>query len=411
MLKIDSEKCNACRLCEKTCPFGAIAVDDGTAKSNESCTLCGACVNVCPQGALAIERQKEVSQEELAQYKDVYIWAECELKNGQIRPMRVAYQLLGRGRDLADRLGQRLVAVAMGDERLAGLESLCEYGADEVLRCRHKLLGEYSTDGYANVLSMLVAKNKPAVLLYGATANGRDLAPRVAARLQLGLTADCTGLHIDDEGRLVQTRPAFGGNIMASIIAPYRRPQTATVRPNVFSAAKPDQQRAKSVKDVAVTLNRAAIRTKLISETEQSNQNGNLETAKVIVAAGMGCHQEECLQMASKLAESLGGVLAVSRAIVDEGLMPSSCQVGQSGITVAPELYIAVGVSGAIQHVVGMSSSKMVIAINKDPEAPIFKVADLAVVGDAVKILARLISLVKKRVNPERLAPTAKGEA
>lgn len=396
MLKIDHDKCNACGLCEKTCPFGAIAVEDGLARSNENCTLCGACVNVCPQGALAIER-KQASPEELAEYKDVYVWAECELKGGELVPKRVVHELVGQGRVLADKLGQDLVAVALGDGRLAGLESLCEHGADRVLRCEHELLGSYSTDGYTNVLSAVIAGNKPTVFLYGATPNGRDLAPRIAARLRLGLTADCTGLDIDQQGQLVQTRPAFGGNIMASIIAPYSRPQTATVRPNVFAAGRPDPRRPKVVEDVAVTLNKAAVRTKLVEEIVLGDQEENLESAEVIVAAGMGCRQGDCLEKAGELARVLGGVLAASRPMVEAGLMPVTRQVGQSGTTVGPELYIAVGVSGAIQHLVGMSSSKTVIAINKDPEAPIFEMADLGIVGDAQEIIPKMIEEIKRQ--------------
>ncbi len=181
MLKIDDSKCNACGLCEKTCPFGAIAVTEDRARANESCTLCGACVNLCPQGALAIER-KQASPQELAQYQGVYVWAECELKGERLLPKRVVYELLSQGRRLADQLGQELVAVALGDERLAGLESLCAGGANRVLACRHQLLGQYSTDGFTNVLSAAIAGRKPAVLLYGATPNGRDLYPARALK-------------------------------------------------------------------------------------------------------------------------------------------------------------------------------------------------------------------------------------
>ena len=396
MLKINDSKCNACGLCEKTCPFGAIAVTEDRARANESCTLCGACVNLCPQGALAIER-KQASPQELAQYQGVYVWAECELKGERLLPKRVVYELLSQGRRLADQLGQDLVAVALGDERLAGLESLCAGGADRVLACRHQLLGQYSTDGFTNVLSAVIAGRKPAVLLYGATPNGRDLAPRIAARLRLGLTADCTGLDIDEQGQLVQTRPAFGGNIMASIIAPYSRPQTATVRPNVFKAAPPDPGRPVVLEEAPVSLNKAALRTKLVEETVLTGEEESLESAKVIVAAGLGCRQGDCLALAGQLAQALGGVLAASRPMVEAGLLPVTRQVGQSGTTVGPELYIAVGISGAIQHLVGMSSSKRVIAINKDPEAPIFKVADLAIVGDAQEIIPLLLEDIKRQ--------------
>jgi len=390
MLKIDKEKCNACGLCEKSCPFAAIAVSDGLARANDNCTLCGACVNVCPQGALAIER-KAASPEELANYRGVFVWAECEPQADKLLPKRVVCELLTQGRRLADKLGQELVAVALGDERLAGLSKLCHQGADRVLVCKHELLGTYSTDGFTSALGAVIARDKPAVLLYGATPTGRDLAPRVAARLRLGLTADCTGLDIDEAGQLVQTRPAFGGNIMASIISPYTRPQTATVRPNVFTAAEADPGRQVVIDTMEVKLSKAAIRTKVVEEIRLAEAGVSIEEARVIVSAGRGCQEAANLAKVRELAAKLGGVMAGSRPIVEMGWIPHTLQVGQSGTTVGPDLYVAVGISGAIQHVVGMSSSKKIIAINKDPEAPIFKVADLAVVGDALEILPNLI--------------------
>jgi electron transfer flavoprotein alpha subunit len=260
------------------------------------------------------------------------------------------------------------------------------------LCCRHELLDHYATDSFTNVLSAVISKEKPSIFLYGATPHGRDLAPRVAARLRLGLTADCTGLDIDEKGQLVQTRPAFGGNIMASIITPFNRPQTATVRPNVFAVPEPDSLRSVKIEDVPVTLSKAAIRTKVVEEIKlgRSGQPG-IEGAKVLVSAGRGCQDAANLDLLRNLASRLGGVLAGSRAVVELGWIPHTQQVGQSGTTVGPELYIAVGISGAIQHVVGMSSSRKIIAINKDPEAPIFKIADLGIVGDALEILPKLI--------------------
>ncbi len=399
MLTIHYEDCTGCKLCINNCPFGAMIYSDGRVLVNEMCTLCGACANVCRQGAIQIER-KRASREELAAYRGVYIWIECEEQKGYLVPRKVAYELLGKGRELADQLGQELVAVVLGDERLDRLESLGNYGADRVLRCQHALLGEYSTDGFTHVLCAVIAARKPAVMLYGATPHGRDVAPRVAARLKLGLTADCTGLEIDAEGQLVQTRPAFGGNIMASIITPYSRPQTATVRPNVFNALAPDLERAAVVEDVPVALNRTVIRTRVVEMyvTENGNEE-SIEEARVIVAGGRGCQKAANLELLRGVAVELGGVLAGTRAIVEQGWIPHTLQVGQSGTTVGPDLYIAVGISGAIQHIVGMSSSKTIIAINKDPDAPIFKTADLGVVGDGLEILPILDQLIKKEKN------------
>jgi len=395
MLRIDSEKCNACGLCVKSCPFGAIAVKDEVAQTNELCTLCGACVNVCPQAALDIER-RQVSPEELSQYRGVFIWAECESRGAQDSPRKVAYEILTQGRRMADQLGEQLCAVILGNERLSEMENLCYHGADRVLCCRHELLGHYSSDGFTNVLSAIIAKEKPSIFLYGATPSGRDLAPRVAARMHLGLTADCTELGIDEQGQLIQTRPAFGGNIMATIISPYTRPQTATVRPNVFTAAEPDPNRPVVIEEVPVTLNKANIRTRLIEEIRLDSEEEKIDEARILVSAGRGCQDQVNLDTVRKLARKLGGTLAGSRAIVELGWIPHSLQVGQSGTTVGPDLYIAIGISGAVQHVVGMSSSKKIIAINKDPDAPIFKIADLGIVGDALVIIPKLIEEIER---------------
>ncbi|KKM47062.1 hypothetical protein LCGC14_1559110 [marine sediment metagenome] len=400
MLKIDKNKCNACGLCETSCAFGAIAVEDDVAQVNDLCTLCGACVNVCPQNTLAIKRRK-VSVEELSHYKGVFIWAECESRGETHTPKKVAYEILAQGRKLADQLGEQLSAVVLGDERLTDIDDLCPHGADRVLCCRHDLLGRYTSDGFTNVIAAVIAKEKPSIVLYGATPNGRDLAPRVAARMRLGLTAACTELGIDEHRQLVQTRPAFGGNIMATIISPYTRPQTATVRPNVFATAEADLTRPVNIEEVPVTLTKANIHTRLIEEILLDSEEERIEEAKIIVSAGRGCQDPVNLDTVRELARKLGGVLAGSRAIVELGWIPHSLQVGQSGTTVGPELYMAIGISGAVQHVVGMSSSKKIIAINKDPNAPIFKIAELGIVGDALVILPKLIDEIERiKVKP-----------
>lgn len=394
MLIIDHERCSACQLCVKNCPFGALYFEDHRLQVREGCSLCGACVHVCRRNALQIER-KQASPAELAQYRGVYVWAECEPEGAALRPRKVAYELLGKGRDLADRLGQELVAVVLGDARLSQLASLGQAGADRILVCQHPLLGAYSTDGFTSALCTVIARKKPAVMLYGATPHGRDCAPRIAARMKLGLTADCTGLDIDAEGQLVQTRPAFGGNLMASIVTPYSRPQTATVRPNVFPAPRPNETHPAILEEFPVTLHPAAIRTRIVETRGVEDENETpIENARVIVSGGRGCQRAENLELLRALALQLGGVVAGTRAIVEQGWIPHTLQVGQSGTTVGPELYLAIGISGAIQHVVGMSSSKTVIAINKDSESAIFKSADLGIVGDALEILPILSELI-----------------
>jgi len=397
MLIINTENCTGCKICEKMCPFGAIVVFDKIAHVQDNCTLCGACVNSCPEGALSIERRR-VPQEELDRYSGVFIWGECEEKGERLIPKKVVKELLSQGRNLANKLNQDLTVAVLGDGRLAELETLIAYGADRVIRCQHRLLGHFTTDSFTTVISVLISKEKPSVFLFGATAHGRELAPRVAARLHLGLTADCTGLDINEKGHMVQTRPAFGGNIMASIVSPYTRPQMATVRPNVFSFGDPDNSRKGEIEDFEVVLSPAAIRTKVVGiEQLRDEREVSIEDADIIVSAGRGCQKKENLDLIRELAASLGGEMAGSRAIVELDWIPHTKQVGQSGLTVGPQLYIAVGISGAVQHVVGMSSAKTIIAINKDPDAPIFKVADLGIVGDAMEILPILIRELKNK--------------
>ena len=401
MLKIDHNKCTLCKLCISNCPFGALSIAEGILEVNEACTLCGACVNVCRFDALSIERQS-IPIEQLALYRDVFVWVELD---DNCQPRKVALELLGKGRQLADELEQELVAVVLCQEGVIDPAMVGAFGVDRVIVCYHDLLLTYQTDAFTQVISAVISGTKPAIFLYGATPHGRDLAPRVAARLHLGLTADCTGLAIDEDQQLVQTRPAFGGNIMASIITPYTRPQTATVRPNVFPIPVPDVKKSACVELFPITLSRSAIRTKVVEkEYVESENQVSIADASIIIAGGRGCQKVENLEVLSDLAHQLGGVMAGSRAIVEQGWIPHTIQVGQSGTTVSPDLYIAAGISGAIQHVVGMSSSKYIIAINKDPEAPILQIADLGVVGDAQEVLGRLSKLIAQEA--ERLSPS-----
>ena len=391
MLNIDKEKCTGCGLCVKVCPFDAMHLVDEKAEANEACTLCGACVKVCPVDALTIER-KRVDPSKFKDYKGVWVWA--EQINGELR--NVALELLGKGRDLADKLGEPLSAVLLGHEVGDLPQILADHGADIVYVSDQALLGHYTTDAYTDVISALILTEKPNIVLFGATANGRDLGPRIAARLQLGLTADCTGLDIDDKRQLVQTRPAFGGNIMASILSPYTRPQMATVRPNVFKPLT-DAKRDAEIKAVDITVNKAAVRTKIV-ETIVEMEEGALKVdeAEMVVSCGRGIKTPENIGIVAELASELNAALGGSRPIVDQGWMKHHQQVGQSGRTIAPHLYIACGISGAIQHLVGMRTSDTIIAINSDPEAPIFTVADFGIVGDLFKIVPALVKEIKR---------------
>jgi electron transfer flavoprotein alpha subunit len=397
MLQIDIDACTGCKICERVCPFAAIIVEPETKKAKvlDGCTLCGTCVNACPYDALSIER-KAVSEEELVLYKDVFVWGEWEKKDGEVKIKGVALELLGKGRELADKLGESLAIILPGKDVVHLIPELFHHGADKVFLAEHELLENYSTDGFATVMASVIAAEKPSIVLYGATPNGRDLAPRIAGRLALGLTADCTGLDINANRQLVQTRPAFGGNIMASILSPYTRPQMSTVRPNVFPKPIPDETRTGDVINVDVNLKPLSIRTRIEEEIISTEETINIEEAHLLVSVGRGIGSKDNLGIIEELAKELGGIVSSSRALIDLGWMPHPQQVGQSGKTVAPNLYIALAISGAIQHIVGMSHSNTIVAINKDPDAPIFGLADFGIVGDIFEVIPEFLKILRE---------------
>ncbi|GAB4312325.1 MAG: electron transfer flavoprotein subunit alpha [Promethearchaeota archaeon] len=372
---------------------------------NDACTLCGSCVNACPANALSIARSR-APPEKLEGYEGVYVWGEWRRVDGKVRLRPVVGELLGVAGKLAERLDEPVGVALLGPPGIGRLAGRCfELGADVVALCEHPLLGDYSTDGFAAALVTVVLSRKPSVLLFGATHDGRDLAPRVAARLGAGLTADCTGLDVDDEGRLVQTRPAFGGNVMASIVTPHSRPQMATVRPRVFPAPaadrprRADRRQAGKVVKVDAKIEKFTVRTRVLEDVVEGGTTGVgacVEDADVLVSVGRGIGSRENVELAKELARALGGTLACSRALVDAGWLPHPRQVGQSGKTVCPRLYLALGISGAVQHLVGMRSSDVVVAVNKDPDAPIFEVADLGVVGDAVELIPKILRILEE---------------
>ncbi len=391
MLNIDVEKCTGCGLCVKVCPFDAMKIVNEKAEANEACTLCGACVKVCPVDALFIER-KRVDPSKFKDYKGVWVWA--EQINGKLR--NVALELLGKGRELADKLGEPLCAILLGSNVGELSNILAQNGADIVYVSDQEILTHYTTDAYTDVISALILTEKPNIVLFGATANGRDLGPRIAARLQLGLTADCTGLDIDDKRQLVQTRPAFGGNIMASILSPYTRPQMATVRPNVFKPLK-DAGKQTEIRDVAIEVNKAAVHTKIVDTIVEIEEGAlKVDEADMVVSCGRGIKTPENIEVVGELASELNAALGGSRPIVDQGWMKHHQQVGQSGRTIAPKLYIACGISGAIQHLVGMRTSDTIVAINNDPDAPIFQVADFSIVGDLFRVVPAIVKELKR---------------
>lgn len=389
----DRDACTGCMLCPKACNFGAIEKDGDKVKFDlDKCVLCGSCEEICPADAIKIDR-KVIDSEHIAEYKDV--WVLCETADGRLRS--VALELVTKGRELADSLGESLTAIIIGKGIEEYAQRLIHHGADKVLVIDADIFEDYTTDAYTIAMTSLIAPRKPAVMLFGATNNGRDLAPRVAARLGLGLTADCTGLEIDENRQLIQTRPAFGGNIMAEIISPYTRPQMATVRPNVFKPEEPDTSRTGEIEKVTIEISPVQVRTKVLEKvSEVAEGMKSVEEADVIVCSGRGIKDPANLELPKQLADLLDAAIGGSRPIVDLGWLPPTQQVGQSGRTVCPKLYFALGISGAIQHLAGMSSSSCIVAINKDPEAPIFEIADFGIVGDIFTVLPEVIAEVKR---------------
>ena len=392
MIVVELEKCTGCGLCIKSCSFGALEVVDKKAVfTEERCTLCGICISACPTGAISMERKARTA--DVSAYKDVWVFA--EQKDGKLK--NVAIELLGKGRELADELHERLCAVVFGKDINDLYKTLASYGADAVYAMDTDVLSDYSSDAYRSAITILITKYKPNLLLFGATHMGRDLAPSVAAHIGLGLTADCTGLSITDDGLLLQTRPAFGGNLMADILTPNTRPQMATVRPNVMKRPEPEEGRECEVIEEDFHIHPRNIRTEILEVITGAVEGEKpVEEADIIVSGGRGVGAPEGFEVIRELARALKGTIGCSRPIVELGWMPKSRQVGQSGKTVSPTLYVACGISGAIQHKVGIRNSDIIIAINKDRQAPIFEIANLGVVGDIFKILPPLIEELRK---------------
>ncbi|MDF1577588.1 MAG: electron transfer flavoprotein subunit alpha [Desulfobulbales bacterium] len=394
MLKIDVEACIGCGVCEDTCTFGAIKVEDGVAVVGETCTLCGNCVDVCEVGALSIDQVEKKAAAGLEDWSGVWIYA--EFRHGRIAP--VAFELLGAGRKLADQLGVMLSAVLLGSALGDSAASLIAHGADKVYQVDNPALANFTDDAYANVFEDLVREYQPEIVLAGATAIGRSFIPRLATMLGTGLTADCTDLAIRaEDGALLQTRPAFGGNIMATIECPSTRPQMATVRPLVMKPNSRDESRRGEVVDYTPDSARLQSRVKVLRSVKEESDELNITEADVLVAGGRGLESAKGFEMVRELAGLLGGATAASRAAVDSGWIPYPHQVGQTGKTVCPKIYFACGISGAVQHMVGMQSSDTIIAINRDEKAPIFEVATYGLVGDIFEILPKLIDRIRER--------------
>ncbi len=386
-IRVVKDKCTGCKLCIKACPFGAIVVEDGLAIIDlAKCNLCGACVPVCKFEAIEIKKEVAPSRD-LSACKDV--WVFCEQKKGKIQS--VSWELLGKGRELAKDLNCDLCGVLLG----SGVEKEARYiihrGAKKVYLIDAPELKSFLDEPYTNVLAELINEYKPEVLLCGATIVGRSLISRVAVKINTGLTADCTGLDIDKNKRiLLQTRPAFGGNIMATIITPNHRPQMDTVRHKVMKEAPVDTSLKGEIirKNYKKELYKS--NTTISDVVEELESTVSLAEADIIVSGGRGVGGPENFKIIRELAEVLGGAVGASRSAVDADWISYSHQVGQTGKTVCPKIYIACGISGQIQHLIGMQSSDIIVAINKDPDAPIFSVATYGIVSDLFEVVPAL---------------------
>ena len=407
---IDRAKCVGCGKCVKGCGFGALRLVDAPGANKlgklaevdpAACKACFACIKACPFKAISEVRQQIYGTDDIESYRDIWVFA--EQSGGKVAD--VAFELLAKGLELKSQRGDgaRLCAVLLGSALAPDMErSLIAAGADVVYKVDDPALAEYEANVYVDAVAQLVAKYRPEVILAGATAVGRAFFARVAVKVRTGLTADCTMLKIEntrnkDTGAmqmlLHQTRPAFGGNIMATIMTPNHRPQMATVRPKVFKKAPPDPSRKGQVLLEALKL--IAPQTRLV-ETIRDPDAIDIAAHDILVSGGRGLKKEENFKMLFRLAELLGGEVSCSRAVVDAGWAPVARQVGQTGKTVAPKLYLCFGISGAIQHLEGIRGADTIIAVNSDPNAPIFGVADLGIVGDLFEVLPALIKELEK---------------
>lgn len=326
--------------------------------------------------------------------RDIYVFA--EQRDGNIQ--KVAFELIGKGRELAADLDQNVIAVLIGNGIADKADDLIKAGADSVIVIDDPVLENYMTEPYTKAITAVIKEKDPEIFLVGATAIGRDLAPRVSARIHTGLTADCTGLAIDEESKnLLMTRPAFGGNIMATIVCVNHRPQMATVRPGVMKALAVDEAKTGHVEMMTVDFGPADDSIELIEVLREDREIADITEAKVLVSGGRGVSNAEAFDtLLAPLANVLGGAVSASRSAVDSGWIDHECQVGQTGKTVRPDLYIACGISGAIQHVAGMEGSEFILAINKDETAPIFDIADLGIVANVDTLLPKLTEAIKK---------------
>ena len=390
MIKIDRNLCTGCGICQKKCLFQAIEIHGGKAAVNDNCVWCGVCSGACPFHAISMP-QMNGSGNDLSAYSGV--WTIVEIDGATRQPKKVSYELACESRKLADRLGEKVTAVCLCDKEPDGMrEDLEQVGCDRLVLVENDALKEYDTDRFADIVCGLIMQKKPSIVLFPATENGRDLAPRVSGRIKAGLTADCTGLDLDEQKRLIQIRPTYGGNIMASILTPDTRPQMASVRPNIFSVTRAQKASTLEVERIEVSIAGEG-RVRHIGFEPKETVYKDVGESGFILCGGYGLGQEG-MKLLHKLALKTGAAVGATRKVVDEGWAPFDIQIGQTGKTVAPDLYIAFGVSGALQHSIAIQQSKKIIAVNNDPVAPIFTQSDVSILGDAGQVLCQLLEMV-----------------
>lgn len=395
-LKVIKDRCVSCGICAEVCPVNAITMNDENLPdiNLDVCNLCGICIEKCPTGAIIRVHKSQSKQTDYASYRGILVVAERE--DGEIA--RVTYELIGKASRLSFHLKEHVTVVHLGPAQEKEAEELIAYGADKVLIVENEKLSIHLIGPKVRVLYDVVKRIKPEIILAGSTSEGRPLLSRLAVKIHTGLTADCTGLEIEMPDRhLLQTRPAWGGSIMATIMTPNHRPQMATVRPRVMRKQNPDYNRKGKIERIKTEESKLIDPIKFLEIVKESTSKIRIDNADIIVSGGRGIKGPENYSLIEKLANLLGGAVGSSRPPVDDGWIDHAHQVGQTGRTVAPKLYVAVGISGAIQHLVGMQSSENIIAINKDPDAPILKVADYAIIGDLFQIVPAIIKSLENR--------------